>query len=383
MLDFTPDPIAIHLGPLAVYWYGIGYARGLAAAYLVMVRLARRAGEDADILGNGIIVVAIAALIGGRLYHVIDQWALYQDDPIKIVLPPYSGLGVYGGIATGTLAALLYARYKRAPFLRWADIVAPGLFVMQAIARWGNFFNQELYGSPTTLPWGIPIDCAHRLEVYSCAVLPETTRFHPLFLYESLSGALGAIVLIWLGFHARKRLRPGDLLLIFFIWYGVVRFVLETLREANWTFNGVPVAQIVSLVFVIPAAVILAWRHRPRHPLDDPPSHPEGATWGAIGRPVEPTPEGEDGDDDSDDESEDQDEAEPELAADVGGDEVLEPEGEQAAEPAAEGEGDPATVEAGPEADAAAAEGEPAAEAEPAADAERAAEPEADPATDP
>ena len=115
MFDLTPDPIAIQLGPLPVYWYGIGYALGLAAAYLVMVRLARRAGEDADILGNGMIIVAVAALIGGRLYHVIDQWALYQDDPIKIFLPPYSGLGVYGGIATGTVAAFLYARYKQRP----------------------------------------------------------------------------------------------------------------------------------------------------------------------------------------------------------------------------------------------------------------------------
>ena len=142
MLDFTPDPIAFTIGPLPVYWYGIGYALGLAAAYLVMVRLARRAGEDDEILGNGMIVVAVAALIGGRLYHVIDQWALYKDDLIKIIQPPYSGLGVYGGIVTGTIAAFLYARYKKVPCLRWADIVAPGLFTMQAIARWGNFFNQ-------------------------------------------------------------------------------------------------------------------------------------------------------------------------------------------------------------------------------------------------
>jgi phosphatidylglycerol:prolipoprotein diacylglycerol transferase len=289
MLGFTPDPIAIQLGPIPVYWYGIGYALGLAAAYLVMVRLARRAGEDAEILANAMIVVAIAALIGGRLYHVIDQWALYKDDPIKIILPPYSGLGVYGGIATGTIAAFLYARWKGLPFLRWADIVAPGLFVMQAIARWGNFFNQELYGTPTKLPWGIPIDCAHRIAAYPCGgAYPETTLFHPLFLYESLSGLVGAAVLIWLGFHARARLRPGDLLLLFFVWYGIVRFVLETFRQDNWTFFGVPTAQIVSILFVVPALVILAWRHRPGHPLDDPPTRPEGATWGALGRPVEP-----------------------------------------------------------------------------------------------
>ena len=254
MLDFTPDPIAIQLGPIPVYWYGIGYALGLAAAYLVMVRLARRAGEDWEILANAMIVVAVAALIGGRAYHVIDQWALYKDDPVKIFLPPYSGLGVYGGIVTGTIAAFLYARWKNLPFLRWADIVAPGLFVMQAIARWGNFFNQELYGTPTKLPWGIPIDCAHRIAAYPCSsAYPESTLFHPLFLYESLSGVVGAIALIWLGFHARKSLRPGDLLLLFFVWYGIVRFVLETFRHDNWTFFGVPTAQIVSLLFVIPS----------------------------------------------------------------------------------------------------------------------------------
>ena len=312
MLDFTPDPIAIQLGPIPVYWYGVGYALGLAAAYLVMVRLARRAGEDAEILANGIIIVAVAALIGGRAYHVIDQWALYQNDLIKIFLPPYSGLGVYGGIVTGTVAAFLYARYKGVPFLRWADIVAPGLFVMQAIARWGNFFNQELYGTPTTLPWGIPIDCAHRLQdAYPCETFPfDTTRFHPLFLYESLSGLVGALVLIWIGFHLRKRLRPGDLLLLFFVWYGLVRFVLEMFRQDNWTFFGIPTAQIVSMLFVFPALVILAWRHRRGHPLDDPPSDPAVATWGAIGRPAEPG-EGDDEfyDDEDDDGTEYDDEA--------------------------------------------------------------------------
>ncbi len=324
MLDLTPNPIAIQIGSIPVYWYGIGYALGLAVAYFVMVRLAERAGEDPELLGNGLIIVAIAALIGGRAYHVIDQWALYKDDPIRIFLPPYSGLGVYGGIATGTVAAFLYVRFKRQSFLRWADIVAPGLFVMQAIARWGNFFNQELYGSPTNLPWGIPIDCAHRVAPYFCpagsdpsAVLAD--RYQPLFLYESLSGLLGAVVLIWLGFHARRWLRAGDLLLLFFVWYGIVRFALETFRVDNWTFFGVPVAQIVSILVVVPALVILAWRHRPGHQLDDPPSRAAMATWGAIGRPGEPDDDeddDEDEDDDDDDDALDDDELDDDEASD-------------------------------------------------------------------
>jgi phosphatidylglycerol:prolipoprotein diacylglycerol transferase len=352
MLDLLPNPIAIQLGPLPVYWYGIGYAVGLAVAYLVMVRLARRAGEDADILGNGMIIVAVAALIGGRAYHVIDQWALYQDDPIKIFLPPYSGLGVYGGIVTGTIAAFAYARYKKVPFLRWADIIAPGLFVMQAIARWGNFFNQELYGPPTTLPWGIPIDCAHRVAAYACPAgsAPTDTLgqlFHPLFLYESISGTLGALVLIWLGYHARKRLRPGDLLLTFFVWYGTTRFVLETLRADNWTFFGVPTAQIVSLLFVIPALVILFWRHRADHPDDLPATHPEDQTWGAPGSPVElddddddDWEDDEDDDDEDDDDEDDDDEDEADEDDDDEADDGVTDGGAPAAPPAAPDEPD-------------------------------------------
>ena len=285
MFDVPPDPIAFTLGPLSIGWYGLGYAVGLAAAYLVLVRLARLAGEDPDIVGNGIIVVAVAALVGGRLYHVIDQWQLYANDPLKIILPPYSGLGVYGGIATGTLAAWWYARRRGVSFPRWADIIAPALFVMQAIGRWGNYFNQELYGPPTTLPWGIPIDCAHRLQdVYPCTTLPEATaRFHPLFLYESISGVLGALFLIWLGFRFRKRLRPGDLLLVFFIWYGTTRLLLETLRVDNWTFFGVPVAQIISVTVILIGVGGLLYRHRRPHAADRPPTFPQRATWGALG----------------------------------------------------------------------------------------------------
>jgi phosphatidylglycerol:prolipoprotein diacylglycerol transferase len=268
MLNFTPDPVAIQLGPLPVYWYGIAYAVGLAVSYLVLIRQARRFGQDAELVANGIIVIAIAALIGGRLYHVIDQWQLYKDDLLRIVLPPYSGLGVYGGLVTGILAFIVLVRYHRVNPWVWADVVAPALFTMQAIGRWGNFFNQELYGPPTNLPWGIAIDCAHRIgdhgiAQYACATFPEaTTGFHPLFLYESISGVLGAAFLIWLSRRRPYRLRPGDQVLIFFIWYPVVRFLLENLRTGNWVVGGIPTAQIVSVMFALGSFLILLYRHR-------------------------------------------------------------------------------------------------------------------------
>ena len=268
MFDFTPDPIALQLGPFTVFWYGIGYALGLAAAYVVMSREARRRGHDAEILANGLIVVAIAALIGGRAYHVIDQWQnLYAADPIKVFLPPYTGLGVYGGLITGTIAAFLYARWRHTSFWTWTDIVAPGLFTMQAIARWGNFFNQELYGPPTNLPWGIAIQCEHRIAQYACpAGSPPTAtlgeHFQPLFLYESLAGLLGLVVLLILARRYADRLRTGQLLAFFFIWYGIVRFALETLRADNWTFFGIPTAQIFSSLFILAGVAMFLVRGR-------------------------------------------------------------------------------------------------------------------------
>jgi phosphatidylglycerol:prolipoprotein diacylglycerol transferase len=283
VIDITPSPIAFSIGPLAVHWYGVAYAVGLAAVYLVVSREARWRGLDVELLTNAMIVVAVAALIGGRLYHVIDQWQFYRDDLLRIVLPPYSGLGVYGGIIAGTIAAFLYARWKHQPFLRWADAVAPGLFVMQAIARWGNFFNQELYGAPTNLPWGIAIQCQYRTQGYACppgsdplATLGQ--HFQPMFLYESLSGLIGALVLIWMARRFVARLRPGDLLLVFFIWYGSVRFAVETLKADNWTFFGIPMAMLISAVVVIVALGILVLRHRGRPPIGLDPPASEGAS---------------------------------------------------------------------------------------------------------
>ena len=211
------------------------------------------------------IVVAIAALIGGRLYHVIDQWALYAADPITAILPitvqangsyafaGFSGLGVPGGIVTGTLAGWSSPVAGSSTSGRWADIVAPGLFVMQAIGRLGNFFNQELYGpaddrcrgaSRSTASIGSPTTRARRSQ-------STTTHFHPLFLYESLSGLLGAVVLLWLApapqLAAPTRRPAPDLLRL--VRDDPLRAGVPA--DGNWTFFGIPTAQIVSAIFVL------------------------------------------------------------------------------------------------------------------------------------
>ena len=165
---------------------------------------------------------------------------------------------------------------------------------MQAIARWGNFFNQELYGPPTTLPWGIPIDCAHRVAAYPCGPeFPDDDHALPpaVPVRIDLGRRSARSSLIWIGFHLRKRLRPGDLLLIFFIWYGVVRFVLEIAprRQLDVLRGADRPGRLGRLHRRRGADHPGASGTGPGHPLDDPPTHPEVATWGAIGRPVDVT----------------------------------------------------------------------------------------------
>jgi phosphatidylglycerol:prolipoprotein diacylglycerol transferase len=232
---------------------------------------------------DSLIVMAIAALIGGRAYHVIDQWSTgpdYKDHIANIFLPPYSGLGIYGGLFTGLLAVIWLTRHYKLSFWRWADIIAPCVLLAQAVGRWGNFMNQELYGPPTTLPWGIAIQCQYRVAEYHCPGWPGTgaatavnAHFIPLFFYESVLSLIGvfALIFLWKRFTARGRLLiVGDVGLLYFVWYGIERSVLETFRGGwNWTLFGLATAQIIGLGAATAAVVAILIRHRwvRTHPL--------------------------------------------------------------------------------------------------------------------
>jgi len=301
MIDFTPNPVALAFGPLEIRWYGIGYVAAILAATWLLFREARRRGERTDIIVDSLIVVAVAALIGGRAYHVIDQWAYYQNNLAQIFLPPYSGLGIYGGVATGLLAIIWLARHYRVSFWRWADLVVPAVLLAQAVGRWGNFMNQELYGPPTTLPWGIAIQCQYRVAEYACPAQGGTTpvdaHFIPLFFYESMLSLLGVAVLLflWRRFTAQRRLLiAGDVGLLYLVWYGVERSLLETLRSGwDWTFFGIPMAQLVGLGAAAAAIVAIFFRHwwvrhHPDAALDASPDIPPDGSVAAATQPSEP-----------------------------------------------------------------------------------------------
>ena len=269
MIDFTPNPIALALGPLEIRWYGIGYVAAIVAGTWLATREARRRGEREDVILDGVVFLAIAALLGGRAYHVIDQWAYYRDHLAQIVLPPYTGLGIYGGLFTGMLATIWYARRRHLSFWRWGDILAPCILLAQAIGRWGNFMNQELYGPPTNLPWGIAIQCQYRVAEFACPAQGGTTpvdaHFIPLFFYESMLSLLGVFVMLylWRRFTAQRRiLIAGDVGLLYFVWYGIERSLLETLRGGwNWTWFGIATAQLVGLGAAAAAIIAIAVRH--------------------------------------------------------------------------------------------------------------------------
>jgi phosphatidylglycerol:prolipoprotein diacylglycerol transferase len=272
MIDFTPNPIALAIGSIEIRWYGIGYVAAILAGTWLTFRLARERGEPTERIIDGLIILAIAALIGGRAYHVIDQWAYYKDHLAQIVLPPYSGLGIYGGLLTGMLALIWYARRHKLNFWRWGDIIVPAVLLAQAVGRWGNFMNQELYGPPTNLPWGIAIECQYRVAEFACPATPANAHFIPLFFYESMLSLLGVFVMIflWRRFTGRGRLLiAGDVGLLYFVWYGLERSLLETLRSGwNWTFFGLATAQVVGLGAAAAAIVAILVRHRwvRRHP---------------------------------------------------------------------------------------------------------------------
>ncbi len=271
MIDFTPNPVALLLGPLDIRWYGIAYVAAITAGAWLAYRLAASRGERTDIIADGLIVIAVAALLGGRAYHVIDQWAYYKDHLSQIVLPPYSGLGIYGGLLTGLFATLWYVRRKGVSFWRWADIMAPCILLAQAVGRWGNFMNQELYGPPTNLPWGIAIQCQYRVQEFACpgyggtGTAPVDAHFIPLFFYESLLSLIGVGVMLylWRRFTSHRRLLiVGDVGLLYFVWYGIERSLLETFRFGyNWTFFGIPMAQLVGVGAAVAGIVAILVRH--------------------------------------------------------------------------------------------------------------------------
>jgi phosphatidylglycerol:prolipoprotein diacylglycerol transferase len=286
------DPIAVQIGPLQLHWYGIIIASAVLIAALLGSRVAQRLGENPEDGWSMLLWVVVAAVIGARIYHVIHEWeSTYSQDLALIPQVWRGGIGIPGAVAGGALAIWIWTRVRGLNAARWLDIFAPALLLGQAIGRLGNFVNQELYGPPTTLPWGIPIDAAHRVPPWdNLAAFPvETTRFVPLFAYEAILNLIGMAVLLFVIRRFGPRLFAGDIALLYIMWYGAVRSGLETFRTNNWVILGVPTAIWLGIIGFVLAGAWLVIRHRRGlgSPLIRPPSEPadEGSDAASEQRP--------------------------------------------------------------------------------------------------
>jgi prolipoprotein diacylglyceryl transferase len=219
----SPSADGFHIGPLFVHAYGLMYALAVAGAIASTIPLWERRGGDRELVYDAALWGFPAGLVGGRLYHLATSWNQVPHEwwgPLAIWK---GGLGIWGGIAAGTLVGVWRLRRAGVDVFSFMDAAAPGLLVAQAIGRIGNYFNQELFGGPTTLPWALQIDPAHRPAGYE-----RSATFHPTFLYEllfdlALAGVLALVV-------RRGRVRPPGVFALYVAGYSAFRIFEEQLR---------------------------------------------------------------------------------------------------------------------------------------------------------
>lgn len=255
LLAAIPSPAhgVLHLGPIPLHAYGLCLAAGVIVATVIAERRWARRGHDPKDIGDIAVWVVIAGVLGARLYHVLTDYELYTHHPLKAFYIWDGGLGIWGAVAAGAIAVLVLARRRHLDVLGIMDAIAPGVVLAQAIGRWGNYFNQELFGRPTTLPWALEIDPAHRPARYH-----QYSTFQPTFLYESLWCLV--VYAILLQVERRFRLRKGQTLALYIALYTAGRFVFENMRsDYAHTIGGLRVNAWASLALFAFGVGWFAW----------------------------------------------------------------------------------------------------------------------------
>ncbi len=263
MLDgLKIDPIAftIPIGDgFPIYWYGIIVTLGIAIGVVWGAREIARRNQNVDEFFNALILVIFSGYIFARLTYVLlevfagrgDQFATFLD----VINIRSGGINILGGFIGAAIIGWLYINRRRLNFWHYADVAGPAVLIAQGIGRWGNFINQELYGPPTTLPWGILIEAPYRLPQYAdLSQFPLDTRFHPTFLYESIWLVAGFILLLVLNNRFRNVWKPGTLFGLFLLWWGAGRAFLEFFRADQPTIGDSP----ITYSFLLALALALA-----------------------------------------------------------------------------------------------------------------------------
>lgn len=264
-LAYIPSPTIsqFSIGPATIHIYALCILMGIVLAVWMTTTRWKKLGGNFDQVLDITLVSVPAGIIGARLYHIIttpERFFGPDGDWAEMFRIWNGGLGIWGGVLFGALAAWAWCRHKHYPMALLADAIAPGLLVAQAVGRLGNWFNQELYGAPTTLPWGLKLNMegtaiGHSEQCYDGATCPSGTLFHPTFLYEMIWNLIGAAIIVYIGSKAMKRLKAGSLFAVYIMWYTLGRTWIESLRiDYAHEFLGVRINVWVSMaVFVLGA----------------------------------------------------------------------------------------------------------------------------------
>jgi phosphatidylglycerol:prolipoprotein diacylglycerol transferase len=254
---------------LSIHWYGVIIAVAVMIGTLITEREIARRGGNSDFIWDLIIWVVPAGIVGARAWYVINDMAggstYYSDDPNRIFRITEGGLHIYGAILFGVLVAWWYARRRNFDFWMLLDSLAPTLLIAQAFGRIANFINQELYGPPTDLPWGVSIAAENRIGAWTdlTAFPVETTRFHPTFFYESIWNLLAAFLIIWLVRKFVDKIKPGTAFYLWLVLEGVGRFWLEFFRPDQPRIPGTDLSysRLIALLMAVVGGLLLMVRY--------------------------------------------------------------------------------------------------------------------------
>jgi len=250
--NHLPNEVFLNFGFIKIYYYGLIFALAFIIGYFFINKFAKRKNIEGNHVFNLIFYVIIFSLVGARLYYVLFYNPIYFFNyPGEIIKIWQGGISLHGVFIGALLTIYFYTKRYRLNFWNFTDLFVLTFSLVQAIGRWGNYFNQELYGRPTDLPWGIPIDYNHRLTGYE-----NFQYFHPTFFYESVLNLLLFLVLILLFY--KKKLAPGILTLFYLIGYSLIRFFMEFIRiDPAITIFGIRLPQIICLLIIIASLGIL------------------------------------------------------------------------------------------------------------------------------
>jgi prolipoprotein diacylglyceryl transferase len=250
----SPPINDFHVGPVRITFYGIFVMLGVVIAWLVLRRRFEARGGDVLVAERIAIRVVIFGFLGARLAYVSTNLSRFEGEWWRVIAIWEGGIALYGGLTVGAIVIYVYTRRWGASLPDFLDSVAPAVALAQAMGRWGNYFNQELFGTPTDLPWGLEIDPVYRPPQYAGA---ET--FHPTFLYESVWNVGLALFIIWVG--SRFPAMRGKLVGIYFLGYGVMRFLMELIRtDTTFRFLGLSRNAWVSVGVMLLGAAVLWWK---------------------------------------------------------------------------------------------------------------------------